>query len=98
MSNIVTPPTLPGQIILTGSDGSTTSEDRPALVFTAEEAKILRAHKKLLQKYRWQTIYRCSVCQQGPNGQVGWVDGGVLDDKIMFACGHQQVVYMGITY
>lgn len=91
------PETMPGRVTLYGPDGNAVMKDLPAEPLTIEEAKILRAFKKILVRRQLQHNFRCGKCHQNRSGQPGYLDWTIASDKIILMCGCRQIVYLGQT-
>jgi hypothetical protein len=85
-----------GPIIQPGHALRVTLTDEDLQVTLGEStAKLLRAYKRLCQKYGWKEALDCRTCWA--NGQPEGMRAFVTDDRIAFICRHRTLAYVGQT-
>lgn len=79
---------------IVGADG--VPLNRPTVMLTRHEARMLREYKKFLQKYALKEALYCQTCWSG-NREDG-TEAFVRDDKIGIICRCTTRLYMGHTF
>lgn len=79
---------------IVGPDGSVIN--KPTVILSADEARLLRQYKKFLQKYGIRETVFCNQCFEG-NLSDG-MRAFVTDSQVMWECRHRMLFHQGQSF
>jgi len=90
---LIRPETLPGTIV--APDG--TPVTLPTRLLTADEAKVIRAYKKIKLKYGFREENHCNACSESRDRSDG-MRGFTTDEKVLYECRCRLLYFDGASY